>query len=92
MTRTIPEGAGEALALFLVAVALFIAVMIVLDLVGVSIAGLLDRRKYRPVAPPRLIMPDRYPGCLTCEAVEALGSVRHMVRHQLDDHTGGVRW
>ena len=84
---------AESLFLFFVALGLFLALLVAGQAV-VTAVGLLrvSRARGRPVAPPRLIMPDRYPGCLTCEAVEALGSVRHMVRHQLDDHTGGVRW
>lgn len=35
--------------------------------------------------------PQRYPGCVTCEAAEAAGR-SSMVRHQERDHTDGVRW
>ena len=83
---------AESLFLFFVALGLFLALLLGGEAVVTAIGLIRGKGRVRPVAPPRLIMPDRYPGCLTCEAVEALGSVRHMVRHQLDDHTGGVRW
>lgn len=83
-------GAGEALFLFLVALALLLGLFLLLSAVA-SVAGLFIHR-VRPAAPPKLIMPERYVGCVTCEALDGMGSVQRMVRHQIEEHAGGVRW
>lgn len=81
---------AESLFIFAAVVAVSLGFFLFVDVVIRALEGL-GRRHVRPVAAPRLIMPERYAGCLTCEAIESMRSPQRMYQHQRDDH-GAVLW
>jgi hypothetical protein len=81
----------ESLFIFFATVAILLGGLVIGGMVATAIAWVRSRL-VRPVASPRLIMPERYPGCVICEAIDGMGDVRRMVTHQDQEHALGVRW
>jgi hypothetical protein len=87
-----PPDMAESLFVFFATLAILLGFLLGASAVVAAVGWIRSRGRVRPAAFPRLIMPERYPGCLTCEAIEAMGDVRRMTMHQDRDHTGGVQW
>jgi hypothetical protein len=83
---------AESFFVFFVALAILLGFLLSASAVVTAVGWLRTRGRGQPTAFPRLIMPERYPGCLTCEAIDGMGDVRRMTMHQDREHTGGVQW
>jgi hypothetical protein len=82
---------GEMAFVVLVGFAAWLGVLLLVNGIVNGVLWLRDRTA-KPKELPRLIMPERYPGCIVCEALDGMGDVRQMARHQDMEHIGGVRW